>query len=120
MHSCPGHEPAQSLKSDHPYIFSARTIEPRPLTEYKKWVEDIRTATEMTKPKGHPEHFDFHDLRRTMTTAINAMGVTQFLTDKITNHTDRSVGAVYNRYEYEVEKREVLTRWDAKLAKIVR
>ena len=110
----------ESLKGDHPYIFPARTIEPRPLTEYKKWVEDIRTATGMTKSKGHPEHFDFHDLRRTMTTGMTRMGVTQFLTDKITNHTDRTIGAVYNRYEYEAEKRDALTKWDARLAEIVR
>ena len=106
-------------EQDHPYMFPARTIEPRPLSEYKKWVDDIRTAAKMTKPKGHPEHFDFHDLRRTITTGMNAIGITQFLTDKITNHTDRSVGAVYNRYEYEAEKRDALTKWDAKLAEIV-
>jgi integrase len=85
----------------------------------QEMVEEVRTATGMTKPTGHLEHFDFHDLRRTMTTAMNAMGGTQFLADKITNHTDRSVGAVYNRYEYEAEKRDALTKWDAKLAQIV-
>jgi hypothetical protein len=52
-----------------------------------------------------------------MTTGMNAMGVTQFRTDKITK--DRSLRAVYNRYEYEAGKRDALTKWDAKLAEIV-
>jgi len=64
----------------------------------------------MTKPDGHPEHFNFHDLRHTLTTGLTKMGFARFLTDKITNHIDSSVGAVYNRYEYEVEKRAVLTK----------
>lgn len=33
--------------------------------------------------------------------------------------TGRVIGAVYNRYEYEAEKRDALTKWDGKLALIV-
>ncbi len=29
------------------------------------------------------------------------------------------VGATYDRHEYEAEKRDALTRWDAKLAEIL-
>jgi len=109
----------ESLKNDSAFIFPSRSIAPKPLTEYKTWVDDVRVATGMTKPKGHPQHFTFHDLRRTLTTALTKMGVSQFLADKVTNHKDSSVGAVYNRYEYEAEKRDALTRWDARLAEVV-
>jgi hypothetical protein len=47
------------------------------------------------------------------------MGISRFLADKITNHADASVGGIYDRYEYKNEKRDALTRWDARLAEIV-
>ena len=61
-----------------------------------------RQVSHRQVPPGAPDH------------GIDEDGCTQFLADKITNHTDRSIGAVYNRYEYEAEKRDALTLWDAK------
>jgi integrase len=109
----------ESLKSDHPFIFSARSVKPAPIRQYNSWVDDIRIQTGMTKPKGHPEHFTEHDLRRTLQTNLTKMGISRFLADKITNHADASVGGIYDRYEYKNEKRDALTRWDARLAEIV-
>jgi integrase len=84
-----------------------------------RWIEQIRVATEMTKPKGHAEHFTFHDLRRTAAAGMAGMKTTRFLIDRILNHTDPGVGATYDRHEYEAEKRDALTKWDVKLAEMV-
>ena len=71
-------------------------------------------------PSGPIDKFRIDKFRTgRLTTGLTKMGVTQFLADKITNHTDRSIGAVYNRYEYEAEKRDALTLWDARPAEIV-
>lgn len=55
--------------------------------------------------------FTPHDLRRTGSTQLAAFKVPRFDRDRVLNHTDRSVGAVYDIYEYQDEKRAVLNLW---------
>ena len=55
--------------------------------------------------------FTPHDLRRTGSTQLAAFKVPRFDRDRILNHTDRTVGAVYDVYEYQDEKRAALTLW---------
>lgn len=62
------------------------------------------------------EHFGIakftpHDLRRTGSTQLAAFKVPRFDRDRILNHTDRTVGSVYDIYEYEDEKRAALNLW---------
>lgn len=62
------------------------------------------------------EHFGIakftpHDLRRTGSTQLAAFKVPRFDRDRILNHTDRTVGAVYDIHEYEDEKRAALNLW---------
>lgn len=62
------------------------------------------------------DHFDMakftpHDLRRTGSTQLAAFKVPRFDRDRILNHTDRTVGAVYDIHEYEDEKRAALNLW---------
>ncbi len=56
-----------------------------------------------------------HDLRRTAATHMSAMGVSRFILQKILNHTDSSVTAVYDRHSYDDEKTESLILWGDKL-----
>lgn len=56
----------------------------------------------------------FHDLRRTATTGMARLGVPPHVVDKILNHsqgTIRGVAAVYNRFEYQPERRNALQAW---------
>jgi integrase len=55
--------------------------------------------------------FTPHDLRRTGSTQLAAFKVPRFDRDRILNHTDRTVGAVYDIHEYEDEKRAALNLW---------
>lgn len=62
------------------------------------------------------DHFEIkkftpHDLRRTGSTQLAAFKVPRFDRDRILNHTDRTVGAVYDIHEYEDEKRAALNLW---------
>lgn len=59
-----------------------------------------------------------HDLRRTVATRIaEQLGVGgEQLIKRVLGHADGGVTAIYNRYGYVKEMREVLERWAAELA----
>lgn len=61
-----------------------------------------------------------HDLRRTLATHIGRQeGVDRVLVSKILNHTDRTVTAIYDRYERDDEKREALEEWGRRVLEVV-
>jgi integrase len=56
----------------------------------------------------------FHDLRRSMTTKLNELGVSEKVADILINHRSRKKGgvaAVYNRYQYMTERKAALELW---------
>ena len=63
--------------------------------------------------------FTPHDLRRTCATMLGGLGVSRFDQDRVLNHSDSTVGGVYDRYRYDKEKRAALEKWERKLLKIV-
>ena len=62
----------------------------------------------------------FHDIRRTVATNLSKLGVNRFLLQRIVNHTNNGVTAIYDRYSYLEEKREALQKWANRLDNIVR
>ena len=65
------------------------------------------------------DHFTPHDLRRTTASMMTKSGVPRLTVKKILNHADREITAVYDRYEYDKEKRNALATWDRKLKTIL-
>lgn len=64
-----------------------------------------------------------HDLRRTGTTNLQALGVPVEVTEAILNHisgTTAGIAGVYNLYRYEDEKRKALASWSRQLNRLVR
>lgn len=63
-----------------------------------------------------------HDLRRTGATMMAEIGVSGDVISRILNHTPPGpqVTKIYNRFDYEPQKREALERWEAHLMSIVR
>jgi len=55
--------------------------------------------------------FTPHDLRRTGSTQLAAFKVPRFDRDRVLNHTDGTIGAVYDVHEYQDEKRATLNLW---------
>jgi integrase len=55
--------------------------------------------------------FTPHDLRRTGSTQLAAFKVPRFDRDRVLNHTDQSIGSVYDIHEYQDEKRAALNLW---------
>jgi hypothetical protein len=59
-----------------------------------------------------------HDLRRTAASMMTAGGIPRLYVDRLLNHVDSSVGAIYDRHDYMAEKRHAAVTWSAKLRAI--
>jgi integrase len=55
--------------------------------------------------------FTPHDFRRTAATGLSVLGYPRLIVQKVLNHSDTSVTSIYDRYNYDKEKREALTKW---------
>ena len=62
----------------------------------------------------------FHDLRASVATGLGRLGCDRFTIQRVLNHKDTGVTAVYDRYSYLEEKREALQKWADKLDDIIR
>lgn len=56
------------------------------------------------------DHHHCHDLRRTSASHMTAMGIARLVAQKILNHVDSSVTAVYDRHSYDAEKKRARIR----------
>lgn len=68
------------------------------------------------------EHFTLHDLRRTLATGMQRLGVRLEVTEAVLNHVAGSRGGlvgVYQRHEFLEEKRHALNAWAAEVERIV-
>lgn len=54
-----------------------------------------------------------HDLRRTFATRLNGMGVAPHVVERCLNHMLAGVMGVYNKADYDTERREALEKWSA-------
>ena len=65
--------------------------------------------------------FRAHDLRRTAATRMAEVGVPRDHIAKVLNHVEGGPAAtrVYDRYDYDSEKRQALERWSRRLMAII-
>jgi integrase len=52
-----------------------------------------------------------HDLRRTVATGLAKLGCPRVVQDRILNHVDHSIAAIYDRHTYDGEARTWLQKW---------
>ena len=52
-----------------------------------------------------------HDLRRKVATGLAKLGCPRVVQDRILNHVDSSVSAIYDRHRYDAEARAWLQKW---------
>ncbi len=73
--------------------------------EARKEIED--------KPRADPIEvaWTVHDLRRTVATGLAKLGCSRVVQDRILNHVDNSVSAIYDRHRYDAEARDWLQKW---------
>ncbi len=72
-------------------------------------------------PSAHP--WTLHDLRRTYSSNMAAIGVPQIVVEKLLNHvsggTQSPIAQTYNRYSYMAEMRDAVGKWERYLAELV-
>jgi integrase len=61
----------------------------------------------------------FHDFRRTASTGMAVLHISQDTIDRVLNHAKGALAATYNRHEYLAEKRRALEAWAERVALIV-
>ena len=63
-----------------------------------------------------------HDLRRTFSTGLAAMGITQPVTESLLNHQSgmvSGIAGIYNKYDYKKEKAVAAEAWGGRVRSIV-
>lgn len=60
-----------------------------------------------------------HDLRRTARTHMSRIKIIDEHCEAVLNHAKRGIRGVYNRYDYQEEKKLALIKWEAELLKLV-
>ncbi|MGO6667951.1 site-specific integrase [Rhizobium ruizarguesonis] len=68
------------------------------------------------------EPWVLHDFRRTAASGMAAQGVQPHVIEAVLNHksgTIKGVAAVYNRYDYDQEKKGALLRWERRIKKVI-
>jgi integrase len=101
----------ESIKNGSKYLFPTQD-KTKPMITFRVWIDELRDEL-----KFDPD-WTCHDLRRTAASLMTRNKVSRFDMDRVLNHTDTGVGAVYDRYEYLDEKRNALKVLEAALLKI--
>src|SRR5262249_47276887 len=83
------------------------TIKRRPITGFSRMKErlDVRSGV---------ADWTLHDIRRTVASGLQRLGVRLEVTESVLNHRSGSMAgivSVYQRHDYAEEKRAVLGRW---------
>ncbi|WP_285163948.1 tyrosine-type recombinase/integrase [Shewanella goraebulensis] len=64
---------------------------------------------------GHEQAWSFHDLRRTVATGLNDIGVAPHVVEALLGHSIQGVSGIYNRSQYLPEKLDALNKWQERL-----
>ncbi|WP_405220188.1 tyrosine-type recombinase/integrase [Lentisalinibacter sediminis] len=63
--------------------------------------------------------FTPHDLRRTYATRLNELGIAPHVVERCLNHVLQGVMKVYNRAEYETERKDAAETWAAEIERLL-
>jgi integrase len=121
-HMIPLSDPAIEVIAALPHIEGQRfvfsTTGRTPVSGFSKAKPKIDKALATPIP-----HWTFHDLRRTVATGLQKLGVRLEVTEAVLNHVSGSRGGivgVYQRHHWAEEKHAALDAWSRRLNEIVR
>jgi len=83
------------------------TVKRQPVTGFSRMKEKLDTSTGVTG-------WTLHDIRRTVASGLQRLGVRLEVTEAVLNHRGSSMAgivSVYQRHDYAAEKRDALARW---------
>lgn len=109
-------------KSDSPKLFPARGNGENGPSGFSKTMTRVREAMEKRADRPIP-HWTLHDLRRTMATGLQRLGVRLEVTEAVLNHVSGSragIVGVYQRHDYFAEKRDALDAWAREVRRLAK
>jgi integrase len=98
-------------KKQSEWVFPSRWYEEESLAWTRKATKRIRDSCGVD--------FRPHDLRRTAASLMTGSGISRVVVQKILNHVETGVTAVYDRHSYDAEKRRALNAWGRLLQHIL-
>jgi integrase len=104
-----------------PKLFPSRSDGTRGPSGFSKMLSRVRSAVE-TELGGGVEDWRLHDLRRTLATGLQRLGIKLEVTEAVLNHisgTRSGLVGVYQRHDYLQEKRHALDAWGSEVERIV-
>lgn len=111
-------EQARPLSCNSRYVFRSSYVEDSPIKPHSLARALDRHRLEMGF-KENAERFTPHDLRRTVRTRLAALGISDVVAERVLGHKLQGILAVYNRYDYDQEKRQALGLWEQRLLEIL-
>ena len=103
-------------------LFPARGNGANGPSGFSKTMLRIRAAMEK-QAKQPVQHWTLHDLRRTLATGLQRLGVRLEVTEAVLNHISGSragIVGVYQRHDYFAEKRKALDAWAKEVIRLAR
>jgi integrase len=102
-----------------PYVFPAARQKNEKTTVFNGWGKPKARFDKACAVTG----WTLHDLRRTYSSTMAALGVPQIVMEKLLNHvsggTQSPIAQVYNRYTYLDEMRAAVLKWEAYLGTLL-
>ena len=117
-HVVPLSEEMQTLLRAQPRLKETDLVFPGERSVFSGW---SKSKARLDRRSGVPD-WTLHDLRRTMATGLQKLGVRLEVTEAVLNHVSGSragIVGVYQRHEWADEKRAALDAWGEHVAAIV-
>ncbi len=108
-------EQARLLSDGSAFMFKSSHLKDGPITTRSLAKGVLRHWQEI----GIEKPFTPHDLRRTLRTRLAELGISDVIAERVLGHKLQGVLAVYNRHDYDKEKRQALTMWEGRLRRII-
>jgi integrase len=109
----------RSLPRLGPFVFTGRNG--RGVTGFTSGKGILDRAMQQVSDGVKIDKFNLHDLRRTAASHMARLGIPPHVVDRVLNHssgTIRGVAAIYNRFQYEGERRTALAAWASYVSRL--
>jgi integrase len=126
QHSIPLSDKAMEVLRSLPRIERSKFVftasRPKPISGFDYWKRALDRAIAERAEASPIPGWVLHDLRRTVATNLQRLGVRLEVTEAVLNHVSGSragIVGVYQKHDYAAEKRQALDAWAKRLAEIV-
>jgi integrase len=105
-----------------PMLFPARGNPENGSSGFSRAQARFRVSLDKKLEREGGEHWRLHDIRRTVATGLQRLGIRFEVTEAVLNHVSGAKGGiagVYQRHDWKAEKRVALDAWATELNRIV-